>query len=95
MIRHVSLGTSPFARSRELKVLLDKNEIKLAGNSKLKIYGRLNCASGKRMKPENRVFFKSAAEAIKFGYRPCGHCMHLQYKYWKSQTIKYNDCCLR
>jgi hypothetical protein len=32
-------------------------EICLGGNRKLKIYGTLKCASGKRMKRENRVFF--------------------------------------
>ena len=84
MIQHTSLGDNAFKRSRQLKLLLDKNEIALAGNLKLKIYGTLRCSSGKRMKVQNRVFFSSAAEAIEFGYRPCGHCMHHAYKQWKA-----------
>jgi methylphosphotriester-DNA--protein-cysteine methyltransferase len=49
--------------------------IQFAGNRRLKIYGRLDCWSGKRMKKENRVFFRNEKEAIELGYRPCGHCM--------------------
>jgi methylphosphotriester-DNA--protein-cysteine methyltransferase len=86
MIKHTSLGDLPFKRSRQLKLLLDKNEIAFAGNIKLKIYGTLNCSSGKRMKLQNRVFFNSAAEATGLGYRPCGHCMHIMYKQWKALT---------
>jgi len=84
MIRHTSLGDNAFKRSRQLKQLLDKNEIAFAGNSKLKIYGTLDCSSGKRMKVQNRVFFHSIAEAVELGYRPCGHCMRVAYKYWKA-----------
>jgi len=35
----------------------------------------LNCHSGKRMKKENRVFFKNENEAISLGFRPCKNCM--------------------
>lgn len=84
MIRHAQLGDTPFARSRQLKLLLMQDEIVLAGNSKLKIYGTLNCRSGKRMKIQNRVFFRSDEEAIEQGYRPCGNCMRNEYKCWKA-----------
>ena len=50
------------------------------GNRRLKIYGTLNCLSGKRMKRESRVFFSSEVEANSQGYRPCGHCMRSEYK---------------
>lgn len=53
------------------------------GNKKLKIYGNLSCASGKRMKKENRVFFKNETEAFQNGYRPCGLCMQKLYLQWK------------
>jgi methylphosphotriester-DNA--protein-cysteine methyltransferase len=86
MIKHTELGYHPFKRSRELKMLLDNNEIALAGNSKLKIYGTLNCSSGKRMKIENRVFFTSEEEALRLGYRPCGHCMLAAYRQWKTRN---------
>jgi methylphosphotriester-DNA--protein-cysteine methyltransferase len=83
MIRHTDLGKTTFGRSRQLKKLLDSGGIKLAGNRKLKIYGTLNCSSGKRIKIENRLFFESETEAISAGYRPCGHCMKEAYQKWK------------
>jgi methylphosphotriester-DNA--protein-cysteine methyltransferase len=58
--------------------------IQLGGNKNFKIYGTLSCASGKRMKKENRVFFSSQQEAQKAGYRPCGSCMQKDYKKWIS-----------
>jgi hypothetical protein len=88
MIKHTALGPQPFKRSRQLKTLLDNKEITLAGNLKLKIYGKLNCASGKKMKVENRVFFASEAEAVVCGYRPCGHCMRQAYREWKIAEAK-------
>jgi len=45
-----------------------------AGWKKGKIFGRLTCASGLRMKEENRVFFRSWEDAVAAGYRPCRHC---------------------
>jgi len=68
------------------KTLLRKirsGELVFGGNKKLKIYGELNCISGKRMKRENRVFFSSELEALNNGYRPCGHCMLAKYKIYK------------
>lgn len=53
---------------------------------RLKIYGTLDCGSGKRLKLENRIFFKTEADAISLGYRPCGHCMKAAYKSWRSQN---------
>lgn len=79
MIRHTELGDASFSRSRRLKELIESDEILYAGNRKLKIYGTLECSSGKRMKPENRVFFRSEKEARENGYRPCGHCMRDAY----------------
>ena len=84
MILYPALGDIAFTRSRKLKVLIDNKQVQFGGNSKLKIYGTLHCKSGKRMKPHNRVFFGSAAEAIGLGYRPCGHCMPDAYKKWKA-----------
>lgn len=72
------------------KVLLNKirkHEITTAGNRKLKIFGQLNCLSGKRMSHTNRVFFKDADEAKEAGYRPCGHCMTKAYKNWRNGAI--------
>ncbi|MEQ9164958.1 MAG: Ada metal-binding domain-containing protein [Fulvivirga sp.] len=70
-----------------LLLAIKRGIISYAGNSKLKIYGRLNCKSGKRMKAKNRVFFKDRDEALNFGYRPCGHCLKEEYKNWKNGII--------
>lgn len=90
MVRHDSLGATPFQMARRLQQLISSDTIKLGGNRKLKIYGMLDCKSGKRMHPKNRVFFGSEQEAKSSGYRPCGHCMPLKYKSWK--TIDEQAC---
>ena len=46
----------------------------LAGWRPGKIYGRLDCKSGMRMKKQNRVFFYSKSDAEACGYRPCKKC---------------------
>ncbi|HEY9000236.1 MAG TPA: Ada metal-binding domain-containing protein [Mucilaginibacter sp.] len=84
MIRHLELGDTAFQRFRRLRTLIDEGKIQFGGNKKLKIYGTLSCSSGKRMKAENRVFFKSAEDAVSEGYRPCRHCMQEEYLQWKS-----------
>lgn len=62
-------------------------ESMFAGNRKLKIYGTLQCDSGKRMKWAKRVFFTSEKEAIEKGYRSCGHCMKVAYNNWKNGIV--------
>ena len=88
MIKHTELGDAPFVIARQLKLLIDRGEVQIAGNSKLKIYGTVSCSSGKRMKADNRVFFKSEREAKAEGYRPCGHCMKGAYLEWKKDNQK-------
>jgi methylphosphotriester-DNA--protein-cysteine methyltransferase len=83
MINHTDLGSTTFARNRALQTLIAEGKITLGGYCKNKIYGTLTCASGKRMKTENRVFFTNEQEAIAAGYRPCGNCVPVQYKQWK------------
>ena len=87
MIKHSELGETAASRRNNLRSRIKSGEINFAGNLNLKIFGRLNCTSGKRMKTENRVFFKSKAEAEKAGFRPCGHCMREEYKNWKGGSI--------
>ena len=70
----------------ELRALIKNGTIALGGNKQLKIFGTLNCKSGKRMKAENRVFFTAENEAITEGYRPCGHCMREKYWVWKARN---------
>jgi methylphosphotriester-DNA--protein-cysteine methyltransferase len=70
---------------RELREHIRKGWLVLGGNRKLKIYGLLSCASGKRMLRDNRVFFPSETAAINAGYRPCGHCLKTAYEQWKIQ----------
>lgn len=81
MIRHVDIQDS------DLRSKIRRRELIFAGNSKLKIYGLLSCASGRKMKKSNRVFFVSEPEAIQNGYRPCGHCLRRTYKKWKDGFI--------
>ncbi|ADB36627.1 Ada metal-binding domain-containing protein [Spirosoma linguale] len=83
MIRHTDLGTSLVARRSALFGLVKRGEITLGGYRPGKIYGRLHCRAGKRMKVENRVFFRNETEAIKMGFRPCGLCMSNEYRTWK------------
>lgn len=78
MIEHIALTDN------ELFALIRQGKDMLAGNRRLMIYGKLDCASGKRMKRENRVFFTNEAEAQQRGYRPCGHCMREAYLRWKN-----------
>jgi methylphosphotriester-DNA--protein-cysteine methyltransferase len=80
MILH-SKVSDDFVRSQ-----IRRAGILLAGNRRLKIFGKLNCASGKRMKRKNRIFFSSEDEAIENGFRPCGHCMRHEYKVWQNAT---------
>ncbi|WP_057939725.1 Ada metal-binding domain-containing protein, partial [Algoriphagus resistens] len=63
-----------------------RGEISFAGNKNLKIYGTLKCKSGKRMLRKNRAFFESENEALKKGFRPCGHCMKTAYRAWMTRT---------
>jgi hypothetical protein len=72
--------------NQEFRRLLKNQSITLAGNSRLKIYGLLCCASGKRMKRQNRVFFVSLKEALQNRYRPCGHCLRKEYQAWIYST---------
>ena len=71
-----------------LKRLVRERRILYGGNLKLKIYGKLTCASGKRMKKTNRVFFSSEEDARHFGFRPCGHCMREAYTEWREALIE-------
>ena len=68
--------------------LMKNKAVVLGGNAQLKIYGTLNCTSGKRLKKTNRVFFSSEKEALDNDFRPCGHCMRAAYKIWKEKLIK-------
>jgi methylphosphotriester-DNA--protein-cysteine methyltransferase len=81
MIPHSRISDS------DLYYKLKQHEIRFGGNPKLKIYGTLSCASGKKMKRENRVFFSSENEAVENGFRPCGHCMKEKYQKWKNEFI--------
>ncbi len=45
-----------------------------AGIRTQKIFGRLDCWSGKKARRENRVFFLFWEDAVEAGYRPCKHC---------------------
>jgi methylphosphotriester-DNA--protein-cysteine methyltransferase len=69
---------------RSLLGLIRSGQVRFAGNHPLRIYGLLTCASGRRMKRANRVFFASETEARAEGFRPCGHCLKDAYRQWKA-----------
>lgn len=85
MVNHIDLGCNSGERRAAVGSLIRKGAITLGGYKKAKIYGVLACSSGKRMKAENRVFFKDEADALANGFRPCGHCMKEQYVQWKKE----------
>jgi len=58
-----------------------------AGWSPGKIFGRLDCKSGMRMKKSNRVFFHTLEDAVSQGYRPCMNCRPINEKDFES--IRY------
>jgi alkylated DNA repair dioxygenase AlkB len=87
MIDQLNLGDKPFTRFRTLQALIVKGEITMSGYKRGKIYGTLTCKAGKRMKPENRVFFKNETEALAAGYRPCANCLPDKYKKWKNMEL--------
>ncbi len=81
MIEHIQI------EAKTLHQKIKKGNIVFGGNRKLKIYGTLQCKSGKIMKRKNRVFFNTLEEAQNLGYRPCGHCLKTDYKKWKNGLI--------
>ena len=78
MLFHYSLD------DRALRGRIRSGQVRFAGNNPLKIYGLLSCASGRRMKRANRVFFATETEARTKGFRPCGHCLKDAYRAWKA-----------
>ncbi|WP_156307478.1 Ada metal-binding domain-containing protein [Sphingobacterium endophyticum] len=76
MIEHQNIS------DEKLRTLIRSGAIKSGGNQHLKIYGTLDCKSGKRMKRVNRVFFETEEDALEHGFRPCGSCMHKKYLEW-------------
>ena len=61
----------------------------LGGHRKLRLYGRLDCASALRYVAagtyaKSRVFFPDERTAIAAGYRPCSRCMPAEYFEWKT-----------
>lgn len=86
MINHLDIGKTVEERKKAIGILIRNGDVTLGGYKKAKIYGLLTCSSGKRMKVENRVFFKDEAEALGKGYRPCGHCMKEKYEQWKAES---------
>lgn len=68
----------------------------LGGNSKAKIYGRLDCPMAlstiKRYPASyeaTRVFFADEKAALAAGYRPCGSCLHKKYVEYMENPEKY------
>ena len=62
----------------------------VGGNSRLQIYGRLDCWSANNALGKGyeriRVFFADEATAIAAGYRPCANCMPEAYRAWRAAS---------
>lgn len=80
-LQHIHLPDADIRRQ------IRHRQICWAGNKRLKIFGLLSCSRGKKMLRKNRVFFASASDAWQNNYRPCGHCMPIEYKKWKNELI--------
>ncbi|MHA4811084.1 Ada metal-binding domain-containing protein [Flavitalea flava] len=89
MLHTTDSGANEEPGKREIRSLIRQGKIRFGGNNRLRIYGTLSCSSGKRMKPDNRVFFETEQEAREKGFRPCGHCIKVQYREWKEQNDKF------
>ena len=68
------------------------------GNSKAKIYDRLDCPaalSAIKAHPGSyeagRVFFADEGTAVAAGYRPCGRCLRGKYIEWKNDPQQYRE----
>lgn len=66
------------------------------GNSRMKIYGHLDCSSALstiRRFPgvyeQHRVFFADEKTALEAGYRPCGNCMRSKYREYMADPARY------
>ena len=66
------------------------------GNSKLKIYGRLDCPSAistirrfPGIYEQHRVFFADEKTALAAGYRPCGNCLRQKYREYQQNPDNY------
>jgi hypothetical protein len=64
----------------------------LGGNSRSKLYGRLDCPAALRaiaaaadIYARTRVFFADEETAVAAGYRPCASCLPIAYRNWKSR----------
>lgn len=80
------------------KEYLSESPGTFGGNSKLKIYGRLDCPSALsaiRRFPGSyekaRVFFADEKTALAAGYRPCGNCLRKQYQEYMENPQKYKE----
>lgn len=85
MICHVDISDV------NLRAVIKAKHILLGGNRNLRIYGKLSCRSGKRMKRANRVFFSTEKEAIINDFRPCGHCLGEEYQKWENGIICFKN----
>jgi hypothetical protein len=65
---------------------------RFGGHRRSRIYGRLDCPSGRRAIARggyvsHRVFFADEPAAVAAGYRPCAVCLPAAYAAWKAGGI--------
>jgi hypothetical protein len=57
------------------KKVAQKKEVVYVASKGSDKYHVAGCSAATAIKPENKVIFKSKAEAEKVGYKPCGLCI--------------------
>ncbi|MGJ1322497.1 Ada metal-binding domain-containing protein [Sphingobacterium faecium] len=80
MKRNIEFGDTPLERIVAVNGLIREGKITFSGDKRTLIYGQLTCASGKRTKLENRVFFENEDEALNEVYKPFSHCLNEKYR---------------
>lgn len=68
------VATTPATNSPVVPVALTAATAKYVGSKSGTKYHLTTCASGQRIKPENQIFFSTAAEAEAAGYAPAANC---------------------
>lgn len=80
------------------KTYLSETPGEFGGNSKEKVYGRLDCGTAlanMRRFPgayqKSRVFFADEKTALAAGYHPCGNCLRKKYREYMADPQKYKE----
>lgn len=74
------LASSAFATHANAATQAPNEPGKIVAADKSEVYHAYNCAFARKIKPANRVHFRTPAEAERAGRRLCAHCARLSKK---------------